>query len=275
MEIRTVWGVYFSATGTTEKIVTCIAKTAAELMDAEYKTFSFSLPEARKHLLSFSGNDLVIFGIPVYAGRIPNLLLPYIKENVTGNGAAAVPVVLFGNRNYDDALIELRNIMQENGFHNVAAGAFVGEHSFSVTLGVGRPDEDDMALAVSLAEKTAAKIRGMKWPPAEAVAVRGNDPLRPYYTPRDRHGNPINILKVKPKTDLSKCIKCGLCAAICTMGAIDTDDLSAVPGVCTKCCACVKRCPVQAKYYDDEGYLYHQRELEDVYTHRASVDLFF
>ena len=275
MEIKTVWGVYFSATGTTEKIVTCIAKTASELMGAEYKTFSCSLPEARKHPLSFSSNDLVIFGIPVYAGRVPNLLLPCIKENVAGNGATAIPVVLFGNRDYDDALIELRNIMQENGFHTVAAGAFVGEHSFSAILGAGRPDEGDMALAVLLAEKTVTKIRGMERPPAEAVDVHGNDPVRPYYTPRDRHGNPINILKVKPKTDMSKCVKCGLCAAVCTMGAIDTDDLSAVPGICTKCCACVKRCPVQAKYYDDEGYLYHQHELEDVYTNRASVDLFY
>ena len=275
MEIKKVWGVYFSATGTTEKIVTCIAKTAAELMGAEYKAFSFNLPGARRNPLPFSSNDLVIFGIPVYAGRIPNLLLPYIKENVTGNGAPAVPVVLFGNRNYDDALIELRNIMQENGFHTVTAGAFVGEHSFSAVLGAGRPDEDDMALAVSLAEKTVTKIRGMERPFAEAVDVRGNDPLRPYYTPRDRHGNPINILKVKPKTDMSKCVKCGLCAAVCTMGAIDTDDLSAVSGICTKCCACVKRCPVKAKYYDDEGYLYHQHELEDVYTRRASVDLFY
>ena len=49
----------------------------------------------------------------------------------------AVPVVLFGNRNFDDGLIELRNILTEDGFMPVAGGAFVGEHAFSRTLGAG------------------------------------------------------------------------------------------------------------------------------------------
>ncbi len=81
----------------------------------------------------------MIFGTPVYAGRVPNLLLPYIRDKVKGNGALAVPVSLFGNRNFDDGLIELRNVLEADGFHTVAGGAFVGEHSFSRTLGAGRP----------------------------------------------------------------------------------------------------------------------------------------
>ena len=49
--------------------------------------------------------------MPVYAGRIPNLLLLKYLTSVKGNDALAVPIVLFGNRNYDDALIELRDIL--------------------------------------------------------------------------------------------------------------------------------------------------------------------
>ncbi len=105
MEMQRVWAVYFSGTGTTEKVVTRMAKIAAEDLGAEYKTFCFNLPKDREGELSFGPGDLVIFGTPVYAGRVPNLLLPYIRDKVKGNGALAVPVSLFGNRNFDDGLI--------------------------------------------------------------------------------------------------------------------------------------------------------------------------
>ena len=275
MEIRTVWNVYFSATGTTEKISTCIAKTAAKLLGSEYKARSFSRPDERAQPLTFSKEDLVVLGIPVYAGRVPNLLLPFIKEKVCGNGALATAVTLFGNRDFDDALIELRDIMQENKFYCISAGAFVGEHSFSTILGAGRPDESDLALASKLGEETAKIISNMGVPPLKAIPVKGNEPVRPYYTPRDRFGKPINILKVKPKTDVSKCVDCGTCSRICTMGSISLANVCVVSGVCTKCCACVKRCPESAKYFDDEGYLYHKQELEEMYKHRAQVELFY
>ena len=274
MKIKTVWGVYFSPTGTTEKIVTCIAETAAKNLRAECKTYSFNLPNARVQPLNFSKEELVVFGVPVYAGRVPNVLLPFIKGKVIGNGAIATPIIMFGNRNFDDALIELRDILQGNGFHTISAGAFVGEHSFSTILGAGRPDAGDIAIAVKLGEKTARKIENMQNPPAQAVAVAGSEPIRPYYTPRDRHGNPISILKVKPKTDMSKCSDCGLCSKICTMGSINRADISEVTGICIKCCACVKKCPAQAKFFDDEGYIYHKRELEDTYKRKASAELF-
>lgn len=273
MKIKTVWSVYFSATGTTERITECVAKTAAKSLGAEHKSVSFTLPEAREKALAFGGDDLVVFGIPVYAGRIPNLLLPYI-QSAQGNGALCVPMVLFGNRNFDDALVELRNTLQDNGFHTISAGAFVGEHSFSRELGAGRPDSSDMELAVKLAEATAQKTEKLDKPPEAPVAVRGNNPPGPYYTPQDRHGNPINILKVKPKTNDS-CTGCGLCAAICPLGAIEKRNPREVPGKCMKCCACEKRCPVGAKYFDDAGYLFHKSELEDVYGRRASVELFY
>ena len=110
--------------------------------------------------------------------------------------------------------------------------------------------------------------------PAEPVAVWGETPVRPYYTPRDRHGSPINILKVKPKTDMCRCNGCGLCAARCPMGSIDPADVSQVTGICIKCCACVKGCPAEAKYFDDAGYLYHKSELEEVYARPAANEVF-
>jgi ferredoxin len=50
------------------------------------------------------------------------------------------------------------------------------------------------------------------------------------------------------------------------MGSIDVDDVSEIKGICIKCCACIKKCPVQAKYFDDANYLRHKSELENTYS---------
>lgn len=263
---------YFSPTGTTEKVVTAIASRIGEALRIPADTFDFTPGVARKSPKTFVANDVVVFGMPVIAGRIPNLLLNYL-DSVKGNGALAVPVVLFGNRAYDDALIELREILSRNGFRAVAAAAFVGEHSFSNVLGEGRPDGNDMAVALDFADKVAEKIisgEGL----AETVAVNGQLPPRPYYQPRDREGNRIDIRKVKPRTDTSLCADCKLCAVSCPLEAINYDRVEEVAGICMKCCACVKRCPAGAKYFDDPNFLYHKLELERTYAERSEPELF-
>lgn len=275
MKLEKIWAVYFSGTGTTRRTVERIAGGIASRLNLPAESVDFSRPAVRQETLRFGEKDLVVFGTPVYAGRVPNVLLPFLQERIVGGGALAVPVVLFGNRNYDDALIELRNILAADGMHPIAAGAFVGEHSFSRVLGADRPNAEDEALMDEFAARVAALAAGLDAAPVKSVAMRGQEPLRPYYTPRDRAGNPINILKVKPKTDLSRCGGCGLCADLCPMGSIDPADVSAVRGICIKCCACVKGCPTGAKFFDDAGYLYHQHELEAQYARPAENEVFY
>ena len=275
MKLEKIWAVYFSGTGTTRRTVERIAGGIASRLNLPAESVDFSRPAVRQETLGFGEKDLVVFGTPVYAGRVPNVLLPFLQERIVGGGALAVPVVLFGNRNYDDALIELRNILAADGMHPIAAGAFVGEHSFSRVLGADRPNAEDEELMDEFAARVAALAAGLDAAPVKSVAVRGQEPLRPYYTPRDRAGNPINILKVKPKTDLSRCGGCGLCADLCPMGSIDPADVSAVRGICIKCCACVKGCPTGAKFFDDAGYLYHQHELEAQYARPAENEVFY
>ena len=110
--------------------------------------------------------------------------------------------------------------------------------------------------------------------PPHRIEVEGQFPPRPYYQPRDLQGNPIDIRKVKPKTDTA-CTHCGLCAPLCPMGAIDERNTDMISGVCIKCCACVKGCPTGAKFFDDAGYLYHQHELEAQYAHPAENEVFY
>ena len=145
MKLEKIWAVYFSGTGTTRRTVERIAGGIASRLNLPAESVDFSRPAVRQETLGFGEKDLVVFGAPVYAGRVPNVLLPFLQERIVGGGALAVPVVLFGNRNFDDGLIELRNILTEDGFMPVAGGAFVGEHAFSRTLGAGRPNGDDLA----------------------------------------------------------------------------------------------------------------------------------
>lgn len=273
MKATRVFAVYFSATLTTRTVTERLAQRLAERFETTCDAVDFSLPAARGGVYTFQEGDLVVFGMPVYAGRLPNLIMPFVKSGFAGNGALAVPVVLYGNRNFDDGLIELRDLLEKDGFHTVAGAAFVGEHSFSRELAAGRPDAHDLKEADEFADGVAEKVALMTELPDIPAAVEGFHPIRPYYTPRDRFGSPIDIRRVKPKTS-EACDRCGLCQEICPMGSIDPADPTVISGICIKCCACEKRCPKQAKYFDDEKYLYHKHELEDVYARRAENRLF-
>ncbi|HOA41874.1 MAG TPA: EFR1 family ferrodoxin [Bacillota bacterium] len=274
MNFNKVCAVYFSATGTTKKIVESIAETIAGKLGVKYDTCDFTLPNAREKALRFHESDIIVFGTPVYAGRVPNVLLKYLNS-IEGNDAIAVPVVLYGNRDYDDALIELRDILEKGGLHTVAAAAFIGEHSFSYVLAKDRPDEEDMQKAKEFAAKVAEKIKDTSDMVAlQPVEVNGIPyPYRGYYQPKDRNGNPIDIRKVKPLTS-DDCINCLICADVCPMGSISRDNVREFTGICIKCGACIKKCPTQAKYYVDEGFLYHKRELEEGLTRRAEPEWF-
>lgn len=260
-----VWAVYFSATGTTRKIVCAVAEAIGG-----YEEYDFTLPRKREQALCFSPDDIVVFGVPVYAGRVPNVLLKYLNA-IEGNGAAVIPVVVYGNRDFDDALIELRDILKQRGMRPFAAGAFIGQHAFSDVLAEGRPDEADLALAAALGRGALEKLRTEG--PSE-IGVEGTPyPYRGYYMPRDKNGQPIDIRKVKPVTD-DACNNCGTCARICPMGSIPRDNPRVCEGICIKCCACVRRCLRGAKQFEDAGFLYHKKELEEHFLRRAEARLF-
>ena len=285
MSIKRIHKIYFSPTGTTEKVVSALADALAEKLGLKEQiyVYDFTRPDARTSFPELGANDLVIFGMPTYAGRLPNLLLPYLKKFVKSSGALAIPVVTFGNRNFDNSLIELRDILEAGGFHTIAAAACSCEHSFSRVLGAGRPDEQDLAEIREFAGRVVSKIVELEKQhtaeeaapaPVEVPGVPADQNHGGYYQPRDRHGVSIDIRKVKPLTDMNRCTGCGFCAEICPMGAIDREDVSQVPGICIKCGACEKKCPAQAKYYEDAGYLYHKTELEEMYARRAENAFF-
>ena len=107
MNISQVYAVYFSATGNTRKVTTTLANALAVSFDVPLEVRDFTLPAAREEAYEFAAGDLVVFGMPTYAGKLPNKLLEFVKSGFHGNGALAVPVVTFGNRSFDNSLAEL------------------------------------------------------------------------------------------------------------------------------------------------------------------------
>ena len=178
----------------------------------------------------------------------------------------------FGNRSFDNSLAELCACLEGDGFHTIGAGAFACRHAFTDALANGRPDSDDMAELAKLGSAVVGRIVKMTDFPAP-VTVDG-DADAPYYRPLGLDGEPKVFLKAKPKTDLDKCIHCGVCASLCPMGSINPDDVTEVVGVCIKCHSCVRNCPMGAKYFDDPAFLSHRAMLERDYTRRAEDKIF-
>ena len=271
MNITRIWKVFFSPTGNTRKAVVYLADELCKKLDCPSEEYDFTLPEARKKTPEFSEGELVVFGMPVYAGKIPNKLLPFVQDSFRGNGASAIALVTFGNRSFDNGLAQLAQCLEEDGFHIASAAAIASQHAFSRTLAAGRPDVSDLEQLTELAEKTCRKLEEVHSLPPLPIPGEAD---APYYKPLGLDGNPAVFLKAKPKTDQSKCISCGICAENCPMGSISSENPSEVSGICIKCHACVNKCPEGAKYFDDPAFLSHKAMLEKNFQRRADT-LFF
>lgn len=104
MKITKVTAVYYSAVGSTKAVTEKIAGLIAEKLGVPTDSYDYTLPDSRTKTQNYGPSDLVVFGTSVYAGRVPNKLLPAVQNCFKADGALAVPVVTFGNRNLTTAL---------------------------------------------------------------------------------------------------------------------------------------------------------------------------
>ena len=264
MNLKKIHVLYFSPTGGTETIARAAAGALAARLNLEQVFIDFTRPENRQREYHIPADELLVMASPVYAGRLPNKLMPEYRACIFGEGTPAVPLCVFGNRNYDEALRELVLLLEENGFQTAAAAAFAVRHAFTDQVGTNRPDEADLAQLQQFAARAAEKLSGDSLPPLDL----NRSAVGPYYTPLRADGSPAKFLKAKPLTDQDRCVRCGLCARSCPLGSIDGETMEAA-GLCIKCQACVRRCPTHAKHFEDGDFLSHVAMLEQNYTRRA------
>ena len=247
------------------------AETLAGRLKLPLSYDSFTLPKDQKKVRRFTEETLVVFGMPTYAGRVPNKALPFLKTLFVGGGAPAVALVTFGNRSYDSSLTELNEELTAAGFRVFAAGAFARPHAFA-NIGHEHPTKEDNNLLETLLGVAEVKIGQEDF---GSITIKDGAPVGPYYIPLGEDGEPAKFLKAKPLTDFEKCDHCGKCAAVCPMGAINKDNTDEVPGTCIKCQACIVYCHTHAKFFHDDRFLSHKAMLEKNYVRTAQSEIFY
>lgn len=231
--------VYFSPTHSTEKILKAIADgTGAKKRIATDITFAGIYDTG-----ALSPPTFVLIGFPVYGGRVPDIVISRI-ENLRGHGTLAAIVAVYGNRDFDDALLEMRDIMTDKGFTVVSAAAFVGEHSYTTeqySIAKDRPDAKDLAIAYEYGRELG-QFGFLDEKKDRVISLPGT---YPYKEKKPNH-------HITPDTDREKCTKCLTCVSVCPTHSISADTPWVTnPETCIHCSACVKVCPSNAREFTD------------------------
>lgn len=217
---------YFSPTGGTRKA----GKIFCDGISENVKTVDLGIKDKA---VEQSESELIVVAAPVFGGRIPAIAAEKLK-GLDGNGKTAVTLVVYGNRAYEDALLELNNIVEERGFRVAASAALVAQHSMAPEVAKGRPDEQDSISILEFAGKVLEKIEnGFE----DQVKVPGNYPYK------DEMNMPVTPIS------LPNCNQCGKCSSACPAGAIklEGDAVITSPETCILCMACTSACPEQAR----------------------------
>lgn len=170
---------------------------------------------------------MALIAMPSFGGLAPAIAIERLKK-IKVNGAKCTLICVYGNRDYEDTLVEMEDAAKECGFQVIAAIAAVAEHSIMPQYASGRPDVSDQKLLVGFADQIMTKS-------SSEPSIPGN---RPY---KNAGGGGL-----VPKADKS-CVNCGLCAQQCPAQAIDYNTLKADAHRCISCMRCVKRCPKHAR----------------------------
>ncbi len=228
--------VYFSPTGTTKTIIEGIARG---INQSPVETIDITKSAVRKQQLQTSENELLVIGVPVYVGRVPAIAIDWLYT-IKARSTPTVCIVVYGNREYGDALLELKDTVVKHGCVPIACAAFIGEHSFSSSetpIALARPDVSDLNHADLFVKRINEKLLSIaSIDHISDIAVPGNYPyqeFKPWV---------LDFIAID-----NKCSQCGVCAQVCPVDAIDLENSVLIDKEkCILCCACIKGCPEKA-----------------------------
>ncbi|MDD3796393.1 MAG: 4Fe-4S binding protein [Lachnospiraceae bacterium] len=251
-----IYEITFSPTGGTRRVSEILtAESAAEIEnisllsnDMDYSTFTFT------------EEDVCLIAVPSFGGRVPAAAVERIRK-MKGNHARAVLLCVYGNRAYEDTLLELKDTVKEAGFLPVAAVAAVAEHSIMRQFAAGRPDEADKNILMDFAKYIWGKIESGEALPE--VKVPGNKDYREY------GGVPF-----RPDTD-KKCNGCKICVKECPVGAIDAENPGKIhKEKCISCMRCIAVCPQHAKHLNKLMLAGAAMKMAKVFEEKKKNELF-
>lgn len=259
MKIKRVYKVYFSATYTTKKVVDAIAD---ELCDCIIDCDVTSQPLSE--IVEMDRGDVLVIGMPVYGGRIPKSTLQSIAQ-LKGNDVPTIISCVYGNRDYDDALLELRNEVEKRGFRIVSASAFIARHSIFTQIAKDRPNVEDMADVVEFATHSKTIIESLDdFSQLQQIEVKGNMPYKVF-----------NQLPIYPSAD-EKCVECGVCASKCPVSAISIDNPRLTnEDKCLACGRCIVECAIGARDFIGEFFETRAAKFQEAFSMPKANEMYY
>lgn len=241
-----MYRMYLSPTGGVKKVVDILTDIHQEYIDIDL------MKEVK--LPSFQEHDLCLFAVPSYGGRVPSFVFEQLKD-IDGHQAKVILVVVYGNRDYDDTLLELKNFVENHGFLCLGAISAIAQHSIFPEFASCRPDAYDQQILKQMMN-TILKT------PIHHFEVPGHYPYK------ESKGG------MKPYPN-EKCISCMTCAKECPTHAINKDNPSLVDeNLCMACMHCVSICPLHARHNDPKRIEQVRNRLKDVCQVRKECELF-
>lgn len=251
--MRKLYNINFSPTGSSLKVAEEIAKA----FDIEKEIID--LCEKTDKELFMDQDDICIFSAPCYGGRMPETAEKRISH-IHGKETSAIVCITFGNRAFEDALLEMADCVEANGFQVVAGCAVATEHNIMHIFGRGRPDASDIDEIRKFSLEAARKVKDGK---TYRPLFSGNYPYK------ERHGAKMPVL-VNEKT----CISCGSCSQKCPVKAISEDGMQTDSERCINCMRCINVCPKQSRYLPEESVTALIQRLEKACKSKKSNEFY-